>query len=134
VELHPGEEEAFPWSVTVALTVRGVRSEAPVRARMDVEGDQVRVEAYGAFRFTDFGIEPYRAFLGAVRNRDTFHLYLRLVAERRSALCFWGSDGRRCPGQRLGHPERHQHTGDDGEPGPCEDRRDHPEEIRQQAG
>lgn len=39
------------------------------------------VEATGAFLFTDFGIEPYSAFLGLVKVADPFHLYLRLVAE-----------------------------------------------------
>lgn len=81
VEIRPSGEDAFPWTVTGALTVRGVRAEAPLRARMEEEGDGVRIESWGAFRFSDLGIEPYSAFLGAVRNRDEFHLYMSLVAE-----------------------------------------------------
>ncbi len=30
--------------------------------------------ALGTFDFTDFGIKPYSAFLGAVKNQDAFHV------------------------------------------------------------
>ncbi len=82
VEIRPSREDAFPWTVIGALTARGVRVEAPLRARMEEEeGGGVHVESWGAFQFSDLGIEPYSAFLGAVRNRDEFHLYMSLVAE-----------------------------------------------------
>jgi polyisoprenoid-binding protein YceI len=84
VSISPSGDEAFPWTLTGALTVRGTRVEVPLRARLELEHDgegaRVRIEAFGALRFTDLGIEPYSAFLGAVRNRDEFHLYLDLVA------------------------------------------------------
>jgi hypothetical protein len=81
LEIREDDDGDFPWTVQVALTMRGTRTEAPLAARLEQEGDRVRVEAYGAFHFTDVGIEPYRTFLGAVRNRDEFHLYLDLRAE-----------------------------------------------------
>lgn len=81
VEVDRSDEDAFPWSITGALTVRGARAEVPLRDRLEQEGARIQIEAYGPVRFTDLGIEPYRAFLGAVRNRDEFHLYLSLVAE-----------------------------------------------------
>jgi len=80
VSISSSGEDDFPWTVTGALTVRGVRVEAPLRARMERDGNRIRIEAFGAFRFTDLGIEPFSAFLGAVRNRDEFHLYMDLVA------------------------------------------------------
>jgi polyisoprenoid-binding protein YceI len=83
VAIQASEDPDFPWEITGALTVRDTRVEAPVRGRMVSEGGRIRIEAFGRFRFTDFGIRPYSAFLGAVRNRDEFHVYLELVAEPR---------------------------------------------------
>ncbi len=85
VGVDSADDNAFPWVVTVALTVRGSRVEEPLRARMEHEDDRIRIEAFGPFRFSDLGIEPYSAVLGAVRNRDEFHLYLDLVAESAGA-------------------------------------------------
>lgn len=72
-------KETFEWRATVALTVRGKTIEKSLAARYRLDGEQLRIEAAGAFLFSDFGIEPYSALLGAVRNQDTFHLVLRLV-------------------------------------------------------
>lgn len=81
--IHASDDPDFPWEITGALTVRDTRVEAPVQGRMVSEAGRIRIEAFGRFRFTDFGIRPYSAFLGAVRNRDEFHVYLVLVAEPR---------------------------------------------------
>jgi hypothetical protein len=40
----------------------------------------LHAEALGELRFTEFGIEPYTAALGAVKNADQFHLWVDLVA------------------------------------------------------
>ncbi len=76
------DDPDFPWTVDVEVTIRERMVNVPFRAHLTVEEDRVRVEAYGELRFTDFGIDPYRAFLGAIRNRDEFHLYLDLTATR----------------------------------------------------
>ncbi len=81
VDIRRTDDEDFPWIVTAALIARGTRVEAPVHGRMEREGEAIRIEAFGEFHFTDLGIEPYSAFLGAVRNRDAFHVYLTLLAE-----------------------------------------------------
>jgi len=77
----------FPWVAEVELTVRGRTASTPVAARYEMTGGdtgeaRLRVEATGSLRFTELGIEPYSAFLGAVRNADRFHLYLMLEARR----------------------------------------------------
>lgn len=71
---------AFTHTGTVTLTAHGQSVERPFRARLEVtdEGTQV-IEAVGEAAFTDFGIKPYSAFLGAVKNLDGFHFYARLV-------------------------------------------------------
>lgn len=76
------DDPAFPFRATVALEVHGKRVEAPFRARYETDGATLSLEAIGEYNFTDFGIEPYSAFLGAVGNEDRFHVYLRLVADR----------------------------------------------------
>ncbi len=74
-------EEAFTHEVTLELRLRDATARAPMAARYTRSGDGLRVEAVGSFRFTELGIEPYSAALGAVRNEDLFHLVLDLRAQ-----------------------------------------------------
>ena len=69
----------FPYAAKLALEVHGERVERPIAARFEVSGDTLKVEAVGTFRFTDFGIEPFSAFFGAVKNEDELHVYLHLT-------------------------------------------------------
>lgn len=73
--------ELFPWLARVELTVAGVAAVERMAARHEWGDGVLTVEATGTFRFTDFGIEPYSAFLGLVKVADPFHLYLHMVAE-----------------------------------------------------
>ncbi|HEX9736005.1 MAG TPA: YceI family protein [Thermoanaerobaculia bacterium] len=75
-----GETE-MPFKVSLAFEVHGKAVERPVAARASWDEDgSLRLEAAGVFNFTDFGIEPYSAFLGAVKNQDVFHVYVSLRA------------------------------------------------------
>jgi polyisoprenoid-binding protein YceI len=71
---------ALGWDATVRLTVRGRTIEKKVPARWEVVDGELRAEAVAEARFTEFGIEPYSAFLGAVRNADLFHFVVEIVA------------------------------------------------------
>jgi len=75
-----GERTALGWTARVRLTVRGKSAESDLALRWTLDGDELTAEGLGELRFTDLGIEPYSAMLGAVRNADLFHLYLSLVA------------------------------------------------------
>jgi hypothetical protein len=66
--------------VTLALSVHGQTVEKPVWVRRELGDGVLRVEAFGEFRFSDFGIKPYSAMLGAVKNKNEFHIYVFLVA------------------------------------------------------
>jgi hypothetical protein len=73
---------ALGWDARVRIEVRGEALEATFPLRWEIEDDVLTAEVVGEAKFTDFGIEPYSAVLGAIRNADLFHLYVRLVARR----------------------------------------------------
>lgn len=78
---RPGEESAtLPWAVRFRLTMHGRTVVRDLPASWRLEGETLTVELLGEYSFTEFGIEPYSAFLGAVKNQDRFHLYAALSA------------------------------------------------------
>ncbi|HLF56922.1 MAG TPA: hypothetical protein VI942_08760 [Thermoanaerobaculia bacterium] len=77
-----GARVALGWNARVRIEVRGKTVEKTFPARWELEGGELRAEVLGEAKFTEFGIEPYSAFLGAIRNADLFHFYVRLVARR----------------------------------------------------
>jgi polyisoprenoid-binding protein YceI len=80
------DDEAFPFRVSYDITIGDFTRGREVRARIAEAGEgRLVVEAFGALRFTDFGIRPYRAFLGAVQTRDEFFLYAWIVLEEGSS-------------------------------------------------
>jgi hypothetical protein len=82
VRVHASEEDReFPWRIQAALSVKDRERATEMRARWWEEEGRIRIQAAGELHFTDFGIEPYRAFLGAVQNQDRFVLFLDLVVE-----------------------------------------------------
>jgi hypothetical protein len=80
VEAKDHGDVHFSHRVMLAFTVRGQTVEKPVWARYELVNGVLRVEAVGEFRFRDFGIKPYSAMLGAIKNKDLFHLYVNLMA------------------------------------------------------
>lgn len=75
-----GARVALGWDATVRLTVRGRTIEKKVPARWELVDGELHAEAVAEARFTEFGIEPYSAFFGAVRNADLFHFVVEIVA------------------------------------------------------
>jgi polyisoprenoid-binding protein YceI len=71
---------AFAWTAKLRLTIRGKSVERPLATRFESSDGKVTAEAWGEFKFSDFGIEPYSAALGAVRNDDRFFVYVSLAA------------------------------------------------------
>ena len=64
----------------MGLEVHGETVERLVAARYSLEDGVLTVEVVGSFAFTEFGIKPYSSALGALKNRDRFHLYVQLIA------------------------------------------------------
>jgi hypothetical protein len=73
--------QQFDYFVLLELDLRGKSVTKPLKARFVYDGKNLEVEALGSFKFSDFGIKPYTAMLGAVRNRDKFTVYAKLVLE-----------------------------------------------------
>lgn len=78
-------EKTFDYAATIRFTVHGKTVERAVPANIALTADTLQVEATGQFRFTEFGIEPYSAFLGAVKNKDEFDVYVRIQAKAEDA-------------------------------------------------
>lgn len=72
--------DPFPYTVRLNLEIRGHEVERDAAARYEYRDGRLYVESLASFRFKEFGIRPYSAFLGAVRNRDQFDIYVRIVA------------------------------------------------------
>ncbi|MDH3224572.1 MAG: YceI family protein [Gemmatimonadota bacterium] len=70
----------FTHVATVEVTVHGTTVTREVPLRYESEGDDLRIEAVGHFKFEEFGIEPYSAFLGTVKVQNEFEIYLNLRA------------------------------------------------------
>jgi len=66
----------------LSLEIRGERVAKQVPVTWRIDGEALDGELVAAFRFTEFGIEPYSSYLGLVRNDDLFHLVAHLVARR----------------------------------------------------
>jgi len=73
-------EKTFEHAATIRFTVHGKTVERAMPANIALENGVLSVEATGRFRFTEFGIQPYSAFLGAVKNRDAFDVYVNIHA------------------------------------------------------
>ncbi len=78
-------EKTFNHAATIRFTVHGKTVERAFPANIKLTADTLQVEAIGQFRFTEFGIEPYSAFLGAVKNKDEFDVYVHIQADAEEA-------------------------------------------------
>ena len=73
-------KQSYTHMATVALTVRGKTVERDCPVSIAIAGENAAVDATGAFTFSEFGIKPYSALMGAVKNSDEFHVFVHVVA------------------------------------------------------
>lgn len=78
----PADSGAFNHVSKVNVTIRGVTNQLTFPLKIIQRADTLHVEGFAETAFTAFGIEPFSAALGTVKNRDEFHLYLNLTASR----------------------------------------------------
>ena len=75
----------FSHVAEVEVQIRGQSVVKDVSARFQIdEADEnrVNIEVVGQFMFEEFGIEPYSAFMGSVKNKNEFDIYLSVKAVR----------------------------------------------------
>lgn len=63
---------------TLVLEARGKTVRRPVSARFSLEGRRLKIDAVATFSFTELGIEPYSALLGAIKVADELYLFTHL--------------------------------------------------------
>lgn len=68
------------FSLAGELTLRGKSRRLALPLAVTEQGEQLTARGTVRFRQSDFGIEPYRAFLGAVRTQDEVELVVTIVA------------------------------------------------------
>lgn len=73
------------YLITGDLTIHGVTRPVTFFATIEAEDGGMRGTASFRFKQSDFGITPYSAMLGAVRNEDEAALYLDIFAAPLSA-------------------------------------------------
>jgi polyisoprenoid-binding protein YceI len=73
--------KTFSHSADVKIKVKGKTVQKTLPAQVQKERKTLKVETVGPFQFTDFGIQPYSALLGTIRNGNTFHLYVSFEAQ-----------------------------------------------------
>ncbi|MBM3381393.1 MAG: YceI family protein [Betaproteobacteria bacterium] len=76
-------ERSFSKKATVALTIRGQTVNRDFPANISLQGEELQVEAAGSLKFTDFGIEPYKALMGALGNDDRFYVLVSFRATKK---------------------------------------------------
>ena len=62
------------------LTIRGKTKAISLPVDVTLQGNTIDGKGTIRLKTSDFGIEPYSAFLGAVKNQDQIVLHIRLVA------------------------------------------------------
>lgn len=67
----------------VSVTVKGKTVKKQVPAIVKASGSTIEVEALGSYQFSEFGIKPYSAMLGAVKNKNNFNVYVNFKAEKK---------------------------------------------------
>ena len=68
------------YLVTGQLTIRGLTRTVQFPASVRMEGDVLHATATVEFSQSSFGYQPYRAALGAIKNKDAVMLHVDLTA------------------------------------------------------
>ena len=66
----------------VVIGLHGVRQRMELPVKLQISDDQLQVQGSFPLDQTDFGMEPYSAFAGALRVRDRIEINFSLAADR----------------------------------------------------
>lgn len=80
VKVEAVNEQGLPTSLAVDIEIHGVKRQVVVPVHVALTSDTLKAESWIPLKFTDFGIKPYSAAFGAVKNKDQFHLFVYIEA------------------------------------------------------
>ena len=85
LEASPSDvgKEKFTHSARVKVTIKGKEVTQVAPAKISLESGTLRVMSVAKFKFTEFGIKPYSALFGAIRNGDAFTLFVSFEAKQK---------------------------------------------------
>ena len=84
----------FEYSADVEVVIHDKTVRREMAVRLAVDAKELSIEAIGEFTFEKFGIEPYSAFLGSVKNKNEFFIYVNLKAIGTNESSDSGTDDR----------------------------------------
>ncbi len=84
----------FEYSADVEVVIHDKTVRREMAVRLAVDGKELSIEVIGEFTFEEFGIEPYSAFLGSVKNKNEFFIYVNLKAIGTNESSDSGTDDR----------------------------------------
>lgn len=73
----------FLKKANVSVTLHGQTVNREFAANIALQNQELTVEAVAEFRFTEFGIKPYRALMGALGNDDRFNMLVSFRAVKK---------------------------------------------------
>jgi len=75
--------KSFAKKASVSLKIHGQTVKRDLVANINLQGQELIVEAVGEFKFTEFGIKPYKALMGALGNEDRFNMLVSFRAVKK---------------------------------------------------
>ncbi len=79
--LYP-DRSSYSNLATLTVTIHGTTLSRVVPVNFAFSGDHLEAQSVQAFKFTDFGMEPFSALFGAVKNKNQFHILVKVAAAR----------------------------------------------------
>jgi polyisoprenoid-binding protein YceI len=75
--------KSFAKKADVSVTVHGQTVKRSFAANVNLQGQELTVEAAADFKFSEFGIKPYKALMGALGNEDKFNMLVSFRAVKK---------------------------------------------------
>ena len=75
--------KSFAKKADVSVTIHGQTVKRTFAANLNLQGPELTVEAAADFKFTEFGIQPYKALMGALGNDDKFNMLVSFRAVKK---------------------------------------------------
>ncbi|MFZ9519320.1 MAG: YceI family protein [Silvanigrellaceae bacterium] len=75
--------KSFSKKAEVSVTIHGQTVKRSFAANLNLQGTELTAEAVADFKFSEFGIKPYKALMGALGNEDKFNMLVSFRAVKK---------------------------------------------------